>query len=210
MKLMTTANLMNHAFQFVIQYCNKYNIDESHGLKHSMDVLHSANKIYNSELKNHPNLMDQKDVIFTSCILHDMCDKKYNLQTDGLIEIQNHMKPYMSTEKLEMVSNIMSTMSYSTVKKQGYPNLKEYQLAYHIVREADLLTAYDIDRCIIYGMMVEKYSYSDALERARTLFKSRVLNYRNDNLFVTNYSNLLSIKLHLKSIEDLEKIEFIL
>jgi len=207
---MTTANLMNHAFQFVIQYCNKYNIDESHGLKHSMDVLHSANKIYNSELKNHPNLIDQKDVIFTSCILHDMCDKKYNLQTDGLIEIQNHMKHYMSTEKLEMVSNIMSTMSYSTVKKQGYPNLKEYQLAYHIVREADLLTAYDIDRCIIYGMMVEKYSYSDALERARTLFKSRVLNYRNDNLFVTNYSNLLSIKLHLKAIEDLEKIEFIL
>lgn len=210
MKLMNTANLTNHAFQFVIYYCNKYNIDESHGLKHSMDVLHSANKIYNSELKNHPNLINQKDVIFTSCILHDMCDKKYNLQTDGLIEIQNHMKQYMSTEKVEMVSNIMSTMSYSTVKKYGYPDLKEYQLAYHIVREADLLTAYDIDRCIMYGMMVEKYSYSDALKRAQTLFKSRVLNYRNDNLFVTNYSNLLSIKLHLKAIDDLEKLEVIL
>ena len=210
MKFSATATIVNHAFKFVVYYCNKYNIDESHGLKHSMDVLHTANKIYNSELENNPLLFYQKDVIFASAILHDMCDKKYNLQIDGMVEINNFMKNYLPPEKLETVSNIISTMSYSHVKKNGYPDLHEYQLPYHIVREADLLTAYDVDRCIIYGMMMENHTYSDALERARYIFKTRVLKYRTDKLFITDYSNLLSLKLHMKALEDLEKLNIIL
>lgn len=210
MKFVSTATLINHAFNFVIHCSEKFHIDESHGLKHSMDVLHCANKIYNSEVKINPYLIEQKDIIFSSCILHDMCDRKYNLETEGIIEINKYMKPYMSKQQLDMMTKIISTISYSKVKKYGYPDLKEHQLAYHIVREADLLTAYDIDRCIIYGMMVEKNSYSEALGRARELFRDRVLNYRSDDLFITNYSKILSLKLHLKAVEDLEKIDLII
>lgn len=209
MKIMPIAAILNHAFQFVIQTSEKYHIDESHGLKHSMDVLHLANKIYNHELETRPFLINQKEIIFTACILHDMCDSKYNLEIDGLVEINKHMKTHMSEENLKIVSQIISTMSYSKVKKNGFPDLQEYQLAYHIVREADLLSAYDIDRCIIYGMMVEKYDYSHALRRAKDLMRTRVLNYRSDNLFITNYSKILSLKMHVKSVYDLEKLDFI-
>jgi hypothetical protein len=102
------------------------------------------------------------------------------------------------------MGNIIGTMSYSKVKANGYPNLEKFQLAYHIVREADLLSAYDIDRCIIYGMYVEKLDYDKALKRAIELFESRILKYRSDNLFITQYSKIESFKLHKKAVKELE------
>jgi len=69
----------------------------------------------------------------------------------------------MSSSDLEIIGKIIGTMSYSKVKANGYPELGEYQLAYHIVREADLLAAYDIDRCIIYTMYRDNCEYNKAL-----------------------------------------------
>jgi hypothetical protein len=91
-------------------------------------------------------------------------------------------------------------MSYSKVISNGYPNLGEYQLSYHIVREADLLAAYDIDRCIIYGLMVEKLSYTDSIIRSKELFNTRILKYIENNLYVTDYAKKLAIDLHMKSL----------
>lgn len=198
------SNIINVAFQYVINTSKKHNIDESHALKHSMDVFHYANKIVHAEFPNNRFLEQQTDIISVSAIVHDMCDKKYVNENNGIIEIDNFMKDYMNLQQREMVTNIVSTMSYSTVKSKGYPDLGAYQLAYHIVREADLLTAYDIDRCIIYGMMKEKLSYTNSAKRAVELFKNRVLKYRDDNLFITDYSKQESLILHNKCLQNIE------
>ncbi len=95
-------------------------------------------------------------------------------------------------------------MSYSKVKLNGYPDLGEFQHAFHIVREADLLAAYDMDRCVIYAMEVEKYNYVEALERAKQLYAGRVMKYREDNLFITSYSKRKSLKLHCANMRKLE------
>jgi hypothetical protein len=171
-----------------------------------MDVFHYANKIVKSECPNNQFLEQQSDIISVSAIVHDMCDKKYVDERAGIIEMDTFMKDYMNTEKREMVSNIVNTMSYSTVKSNGYPNLGAYQFAYHIVRESDLLTAYDVERTIIYGMMKEKLSYSAALQRALELFEHRVLKYRSDNLFVTDYSKQESLVLHNKCLYNIESL----
>ena len=102
----------------------------------------------------------------------------------------------MTAEELIVVEQIITTMSYSKVKHNGYPDLGKYQLAYHIVREADLLAAYDIDRCIIFGIMMDNLVYSEAVERATKLFNSRVLKYIDDDLFITTYSIHKSFELH--------------
>jgi hypothetical protein len=132
-----------------------------------------------------------------------MCDKKYMNEGDGVLNINKYMEPYMPQTELKVVSDIISTMSYSKVKKNGYPNLGNYQLAYNIVREADLLSAYDVDRCLIYQMMHEKFNYSDSLKLVYDLFENRVLKYREDNLFITNYSKSKSYDLHAIAVEDL-------
>jgi HD superfamily phosphodiesterase len=206
MKVMNLVTLINQAFRLVVQTSQEYSIDESHSLKHSMEVFNYANSIYESELLLNPNLETDRKIIYLSAIVHDMCDKKYMDEASGVENMNKFMKDYISSEELIVVSDIIKTMSYSKVKINGYPDFKEHQSAYHIVREADLLAAYDLDRCIIYKMMRDKFSYTDAMLEAKSLFESRVLNYRNDNLFVTNYSKNKSMLLHKKALKDVEKV----
>lgn len=211
MKLLSfTPLLINQCFQYVIKTSNTFNIDESHALKHSMEVFHYANKIYQHENIKYPYLESQKDIIFASSIIHDMCDKKYMSENVGIELMKNYMKDYFKDQELSVVCDIVSTMSYSKVKKDGYPDLGIYQMAYHIVREADLLSAYDIDRCIIYSMMCEKLAYKEALERTIKIFDTRVFQYRKDKLFVTNYSKNASLLLHRKAMSEIDCIKNIL
>ena len=196
MKLAPSSQLINAAFKYVINASKQFNIDESHALKHSMDVFHTATQIYNSEIIRNPYLSTQQNIIGLSAILHDMCDKKYVDEHQSIDDMNMYMQPYITLGEMKMVNTIISTMSYSRVKKHGFPNIPEYQLAYHIVREADLLCAFDPDRCIMYGMMKENMSYVDATKRAIPYLENRVLQYIDDNLFVTDYSKAQSILLH--------------
>ena len=81
MKLMSSAlsimNLINIGFKYVIDTSQLYKIDESHAVKHSMEVYGFAKKIYESEFKSNPYLEKQREIIYMASIGHDMCDKKY-------------------------------------------------------------------------------------------------------------------------------------
>lgn len=182
----------NDLFTFVLMISSKYNIDSSHSEKHSMDVLHFADENYRNQLKDFPYLEKQKNVIYTAAILHDMCDKKYMKQDEGIKEIEGFLKYSLNPEELYYTKRIIETMSYSTVKKNGYPDLGNYQLAYHVVRESDLLASYDFDRSMIYHMNKGNNiteSYHNALE----LFNNRVFNYNTDKLLWSNYSQQKSV-----------------
>ena len=196
--------LIIKAFDLVMVLCKKFNIDESHSLKHSMEVYNFALRIYESELPMNAYLEEQKDIITLAAILHDTIDKKYVAEEEGIEEIRKYLNGLVTVEKLDVIFQIITTMSYSTVKKKGFPLLGDYQLAYHIVREADLLAAYDIDRCVMYSMYTKNANYSEALDMAIVLFDNRVLKHRKDKLFVTNYSKKLSVNLHKKAKKDIE------
>lgn len=189
-------SLLSKLFQFVLLMTKKYNIDESHGLSHSMNVLNYVDNIYESELPKNPILSNQKTTIYVSAILHDMCDKKYVDEITGMKDIYDFLSGEITELDSKIALDIISTMSYSKVKKVGFPELKEHQLAYHIVREADLLTAYDFDRCMIYNIHKKNGSIIDAFNEAVILFDNRVFKHNEDNLFVTNYSKTHSLILH--------------
>jgi hypothetical protein len=189
--------MQNQAFRCVIEFTRRYNIDESHAVKHSMEVKRFAEQILESELNENPFLESQRKIIIASAILHDMCDHKYvSDETKVFDEIKEYMRDCFTDDEFTVIRSIITAMSYSKVMKIGFPNLREYQLAYHIVREADLLASYDIDRCVIYGMLVEKLSYSTAVERAKILYANRVMKYRDNNLFITKWSKEKSLELH--------------
>jgi len=191
-------SLLSKLVHFVLLTTKKYQIDESHGLSHSMNVLHYANKIYEDEVKSYPILKNQEKLIYVSAILHDMCDKKYLDEASGLREIESFLQEEdaLSPTEINMSKQIMSTMSYSKVKQVGFPIMGGYQKAYHIVREADLLTAYDFDRCIIYKINKNGGDLEDAFKNANELFENRVLKHNEDNLFLFDYSKRESVLLH--------------
>ena len=203
---MSNMKLYNYLFAFVIQTSKLFNIDESHAVKHSMDVFFHANEIYEKELLKSPFLKDHKDIIDTSSILHDMCDKKYMDEKYGLNRISEYMKDKISVNDLEMSLKIISTMSYSTIKKNGFPVLNEYQLAYNIVREADLLASYDFDRCIIYQMLKNNESYEKSVIDAKDLFDNRVFKYLDNGLFTTEYSRLLAQNYHMNALQRINSL----
>lgn len=181
-------SLLTKLFNFVLLTSAKYNIDESHGLSHSMDVLHNAHKIYENEVPLNPYLLQQENIILTSAALHDMCDKKYMNEYEGIKLIEDFLKDKLDNEEIEITKKIITTMSYSTVKKNGFPSLGVYQHAYHIVREADLLSAYDFDRCMIYNMNKSNSTIEYAFNDSYNLFQNRVLKHNKDGLLLTDYS----------------------
>jgi HD superfamily phosphodiesterase len=174
-------------FNYVLLASAKYNIDESHGLSHSMNVLHFASELYQNELPKCPYLANHERIIYTSAVLHDMCDKKYMNEIVGLLEIEDFLRPELEPFEIGAAKQIISTMSYSTVKKNGFPNLGIYQKAYNIVREADLLAAYDFDRTMIYQIKRNNNNLEEAFKNSNQLFENRVLKHIDDNLITSDY-----------------------
>lgn len=199
--------LYNTLFNYVILTSKIYNIDETHSLKHSMDVFYYANKLYESELIKKPYLIDQKIIIDTSAILHDMCDKKYINEKIGIEQIKNYFSPYILENDLDIVLKIISTISYSKVIKNGFPDLNEYQTAYNIVREADLLASYDYERCIMYQIYKNNNSYTEAVILSKKLFEERMFKYNKNNLFKLDYSKKLSVELHMDALKKMNLID---
>jgi HD superfamily phosphodiesterase len=183
-------------FNFVKFIVSKYSIDESHGLLHSMIVLNYAKNIFNSEVINNPYLIEQEKIIYTCAILHDMCDKKYMDKIDGL----NNIKTFLISEnyekfEIEHILNICDTMSYSYVKKNGFSYMPDnnYQLAYHIVRESDLLAALDFDRCMVYNMNKLNGDILSSYNNAIELFNRRMFKHNEDKLYITEYSKNMDL-----------------
>lgn len=187
------TSLLSKLIKFVIVTSSKYNIDESHGLSHSMNILIYANKIYESELPRFPELKTQERTIYITALLHDMCDKKYMKEEEGIKSIEIFLQEKINIEEIETSKQIISTMSYSKVMEFGFPKFPhmktpEKQLAYHIVREADLLTAYDFDRSMIYDMYCSKATIEDAFINANDIFLKRVFKHEENGLLLTDFS----------------------
>lgn len=179
-------------FQFVMKTVAKYNIDESHGLSHAFQILTQANSIYESEVIKIPELKEHEKVIYIAAIVHDMCDDKYMSTETGLDTIERFLSTIedfkLTQSEIKAIRNIINTMSYSKVKKNGFPELGEYQHAYHIVREADLLCAYDFDRCMLYHMHSRNTGIENAFNDSKQLFDIRVFKHNDDGLFIMDYS----------------------
>ncbi len=192
--------LISKLFSFVMLTTQKYSIDESHGLAHSMDVLHYANQLFELEKIRDFRLEKQEKIIYVSAIIHDMSDKKYMNENDGLRNIEEFLQEKFTDDETQIVKQILTTMSYSTVKKNGFPKLNDYQSAYHIVREADLLSAYSFDRSMIFSMSVHGTDVENAFLDTENLFHSRMLRHIDDKLFITTTGRNIANKLELDAL----------
>lgn len=173
-------------FAFVQEICEKYGIDESHGLKHSMGTVSWAEKL---SMKYDDITADENMVIIYSAALHDMCDSKYRNLNEACSEIKTWLLNHNCTEDLaSVVINIITTMSYSKLKMAQidgkpkiYPNHGKWQRAYHIVRHADLLEAYRVVRCYLYSKHRKPVCSEDELwAEIRKIFDERVFKYVSD------------------------------
>ena len=182
---------LSELFQYVILVSSRHKIDESHSLGHSMRVFQFADKIAREESRwtsNPTKFVEQIPIIHAAAILHDTCDKKYRDEEEGLYEVTEFLNTRMPEEQVKATVDIIRYMSYSKVKQYGMPQLGAYQTAFHSVREADLLDAYDFDRSMIYHMMHNEKGLKESYENAVSLFENRVLRHEDDGLLLTRYA----------------------
>ena len=152
-QLFLEMTTMQKIIKFIQDTCVLFDIDDSHGLDHSIKTL-----LWSLKIGKDVNLTYYElQVIQLSCLLHDMCDKKYMNETYGVQRIRIFLTETMKIDDgiIDRVIFIIKTMSYSKVIKDGYPDFKKdksLEKCYHIVRNSDLLESYDPERCIAYNV----------------------------------------------------------
>lgn len=197
---------------FINHMCSTYRIDESHGLKHALDVYKYCRILVDHQIISHPQLLEQQNIIYTAALLHDTCDKKYMHEDLGITYIKCFLedtKCYQTHEN-DIILQIIQTMSYSKVQAQGYPELGNYQQAYHIVREADLLAAYDFDRCLVFTMHHYKVDYKTAFAIAKELYDKRMAKHVDHGLITSEKGLSLASSLLDENIKQIAYIEALL
>ena len=202
----------NKIYEFIEKRCINLNIDESHAMKHSMDVLKYSQKILETEIKIDPkNNNLNKNIIYTSAMIHDMCDSKYMDEKKGINDMRNFLYTLnYNKNDIEIILKIIGTMSYSKVKKNGFPVIENFQKEYHIVREADLLAGYDVERCIVYGMIGRNFNYIESVKATEELYYKRMAKQIEDNLFTTNYALIEAEKLDRENRQRLQELNILL
>lgn len=199
-------SLLTKLLHYVMLCSAKHNIDSSHGLDHSMNMIHFTKEIFDLELARKDSLKKQERLIYISAILHDMCDKKYMKEEDGILDITQFLcKERIEPWETDAVKQIITTMSYSKVKVSGFPDLGEFQDAYHIVREADLLAAYDFDRCMAYRLNKSVGSVEETFVEACELFEKRIFKHDEDGLFVTDYTKNNHMNLQATTLQQIAR-----
>lgn len=179
---------INNIINFVLLQSNKYNIDESHSLNHALSVLSFSKNIYNEEVKIKPVLKSQRHIIFTSALIHDTCDSKYIDDHTSISNITTFLNENMYSQcDIDIILKIIQKMSYHKIKKDGFPDINEYNDAFHIVREADLLAAYEFNRAVLYGIHKMSLNYKDSFVRSKELYFNRMDKHIDDGLFLTSY-----------------------
>ena len=174
---------MDSLFQFIQEMCNRYGIDESHGLKHAIGTMLRAEKILDAI----PDAVndDERKMALYAAALHDTCDHKYTDVNKATREIKTWLLSYAWTEEeANALIHIITTMSYSQLKtemvngKPVYPDHGKWQRAYHVARHADLLEGFIVARCVLYDRHIYPTRSEDAhWKRAEELFQQRVFTY---------------------------------
>jgi hypothetical protein len=173
---------MDALWEFIQICIEEQGIDESHGLTHAKSCVEWVKLLYKEELDVTD---DELKMAIYSAALHDMCDKKYTDVTAGLNKIRTWLLIQgWSLELSTALINIINTTSYSKLKRAMidgtivFPDHGIYNRVYHIVRHADLLDAYKVERCYLYQKhIVPDISDEECWVKVQALFDTRVLLY---------------------------------
>ena len=183
---------MTKVWEFVGQRCSEHGIDDSHGLVHSKATVAWAKLLLDSF--DDVSAEERRFALYGAA-LHDMCDSKYMDVGAGQAQIRSWLLDSAggwTTEDADALIGVIGTTSYSKLKKACtvesdgkvrivYPEHGKWQRAYHIIRHADLLDAYIVERCMLYNEHIyPTMSVDESWERVIRIFEDRVFKYVSD------------------------------
>ena len=202
-------NLFQNAYAFCASICRIQGIDTSHDETHMLRVANMTERL--NQLCGRLVSQEEKDVMILSAFTHDLCDHKYTDVSAGLAIIDEWLESQpISDEQRHAVCRIISTMSYSKVKVHGYPtDLGRWELAYHHIRIADLIDAYDVERCYLYQSHKHPtMTETDKWLSVINLFEHRVLTQKDEFILpIAPYAAELVEGRHIVAAEAIQRFK---
>lgn len=210
---------INKSLTLIEKHCNKYNIDESHNHIHSKEVLNYGIELINSA-GNFTE--DEIKISLLGCLFHDTIDHKYlgkDLDLDNILynlflSLNNKT---INNSIMNITSFFIKNMSYSktTLSKNNsivfeLPEVvKEhpYIRSYHIMRNADLLSSYNLKRALIYSSIKKNLkSRTELFYELEDFYRKRISLLRKNKILSleNNYCNHKSYILEYKTRKKLE------
>ena len=195
------------SLELIKQHGIKYKIDESHNEIHSKEVLY-----YGAELIKDEKLSDmEKKILILGCLFHDVVDKKYLDPNDNPQELLKDMLLEMEQDE-EIVKDttlFINNLSYSkTVVLDEYyeqyfvePEFLHnhtHRRVYHYIRNADLLSSYNLRRAFLYHYYKYPYlPFEEIIKDVITLYYNRMKKLRSNKILSleNKQCNLLSQQL---------------
>jgi len=171
-------NLMR-SYHLVEEMQLRANIDPSHNHIHSKEVIFWAKEIMHN--LSEPIPLTTRIRAGHCAILHDLLDRKYSM--DLSVPVRHHLVGMFGETETQNLMMVMEDMSYSkTVMPNGtvtFPSWldqdQELKMTFHIVREADLLSAYNLARMVYYRKSNFPEMTDDEIRQdIRALFEKRM------------------------------------
>lgn len=174
-------------------------IDNSHNHVHSKEVLHWA-----TEILRRLDTDERQKISNIGCLhighcalLHDLLDKKYDTELSVKDQVHLHLGQWFPAPQAQQMINVMEGISYSKTVRTGADGNRsvefplwvrdhpEWSQVYHVVREADLLAAYNLARMVEYRRCrFPELSIDEIRADMRSLFDRRIRTMVDDGLFV--------------------------
>jgi hypothetical protein len=179
------STIIKKSIPLIEKHSIKYNIDESHNHVHSAEVAKYCLQI----LKCEKNIdLEGKKIALLGSLFHDTIDSKYIKGQNTDLILKNLLEKVVPQEE-EIIKNVIlfsKYISYSkTVEKykdgslqfilpEPLQNFEDLQ-AYHVMRNADLLSSYNLRRSLIYRSHKNKTKDAELLtQEMSTLYFSRM------------------------------------
>lgn len=208
-------------FRFVQLIVNAYGIDGSHDITHAMDVMALTVRIMMECDECVEMTKEERRMAIIAALLHDTVDKKYMDEKEGVLRVRKILKDDLTEKQINVICEIISTMSYSKIMAKrrqaqkkgetitGFPTDKQeaWMRIYHVVRQADLLSAYRVQRCVLYNQT--KYvgeTWEETKERVRQVFTDRILRHRDDGLLIWKWTEQKGKELEERAKEEIERL----
>jgi len=201
-------------------YLKKHNYDSSHDINHARRVAEYAYMVIEKG-KYQETIPIPLTII--SAFLHDLVDKKYVSSGDELVaSLRDLFAPAEMTIILLIIDNI-SFSKRAARRARGLPMIDiagvisesstigvtlfvalQIQLMAEIVCDADMLDAYDAQRCIDYGVNRLKLSADVLDHHVKKILCDRVLKYK-DEYFNTAAAREICLPMHAALVEYVAK-----
>lgn len=172
----------------------KGNIDDSHNHLHAKEVLFWANILVRKE-----KVRDEQELLMIGrcALLHDMMDHKY---TDFSDRVREHLECFHSIDDVDYMMDRMKAMSYhKIVRSDGFVVMPypDTDRVFHIVREADLLSSFNIARMVEFRLRNKDLSDDEIRRDVLDVYSTRMGTLCEKGLFTTRTGNRIASSLDM-------------